>query len=79
MSDTDCMFVVLNNKALAIDFTGTPIQCNLIQDHENDIEYVDWDSADPIDWLDLKPDQYQLYKMVIDFLHQFSQQPAYVK
>jgi len=71
------MYVVIDNTAIAIDFTGTPVQCQLI--HQDDIEYVDWDSADPIDWLDLTPDQYQVYKQTVDFLHQFTQQPMYIK
>jgi hypothetical protein len=75
--NTELMYVVIDNTAIAIDFAGTPIQCQLLQ--QDDIEYVDWDSADPIDWLDLTPDQYQIYKHTVDFLHQFTQQPMYIK
>ena len=75
--NTELMYVVIDNTAIAIDFTGTPIRCQLLQ--QDDIEYVDWDSADPIDWLDLTPDQYQIFKQTVDFLHQFTQQPVYIK
>lgn len=75
--NTELMYVVIDNIAIAINFTGTPIQCQILQ--QDDIEYVDWDSADPIDWLDLNPDQYQVYKETVDFLHQFTQQPVYIK
>ena len=69
----DCMYIVVGNKALAIDYNGTAISADIIQD--DDVEYVDWDSADPIDWIDLQPIQYQCYKSCIDFLHQFANQP----
>lgn len=75
--NTELMYVVIDNKAIAIDFNGTPITCDVIQ--QDDIEYVDWDSADPIDWLDLTPDQYQLFKNTVDFLHTHTQQNIFVK
>ena len=73
----ELMYVVIQDKALAIDFTGTPIICDVIQN--DDTEYVDWDTADPIDWMDLNPDQYQLYKDTVDFLHSVTQPNVYVK
>lgn len=75
--NAELMYVVIDNKAIAIDYNGTPIICDLIQ--QDDIEYVDWDSADPIDWLDLNPDQYQIYKDTVDFLHSHVRNEVYVK
>lgn len=74
---TDCMYVVLLDKAIAIDFTGTPIICDVVE--ENDVEFVDWDSAEPIDWMDLNLDQYQLFKETVDFLHANTTREVFVK
>ncbi len=69
----DCMYIVVGNIALAIDYSGTAISADIIQD--GDVEYVDWDGADPIDWIDLPPTQYEYFKSCVDFLQQFSNQP----
>jgi hypothetical protein len=71
------MYVVLLDKAISIDFTGTPIVCDVIQ--QDDVEYVDWDTAEPIDWMDLTPDQYQLFKETVDFLHATTTREVFVK
>ena len=75
--NTELMYVVIDTQAIAIDFTGTPIICDLVQ--QDDLEYVDWESAEPIDWLDLNPDQYQLFKNTVDFLHTNTQTQVFVK
>lgn len=67
------MYFVIGNKALTIDEIGNPIVCNLTEDGT-----VDWDSFDLIDWMDLLPDQYQLYKAAVDFLQKYSV-PMYIK
>ena len=67
------MYFVIGNKALTIDEVGNPIVCNLTEDGT-----VDWDSFDLIDWMDLLPDQYQLYKAAVDFLQKYSV-PMYIK
>lgn len=74
---TDCMYVVLVDTAIAIDFTGTPVVCDVIQ--QDDVEYVDWDTAEPIDWMDLNPGQYELYKNTVDFLHANIAREVFVK
>ena len=38
----------------------------------------DWDSRDLIDWMDLLPEDYQVYKSAVDFL-QANTQLMYVK
>ena len=75
--DTDFMYVVIGTKALAVDYSGTAIICDVVE--ENDIEYVDWDSADPIDWMDLLPTQYEVYKNTIDFITSNIQHSVFVK
>lgn len=69
----DEMYFVINNNAISIDEMGTPIICDVVDG------VVDWDSFDVIDWLDLNPDQYQLYKACVDFLQEYSLSKVYVK
>jgi len=67
------MYFVFGSQAITIDEVGNPIICDVLKDGS-----VDWDSYDLIDWLDLLPDQYQLYKAAVDFLQNYSL-PVYVK
>lgn len=77
MVQDDLMYIVIADKAIAVDYAGTPIICDLVS--QDDIEYVDWDSADTIDWMDLTPHYYQLYKNAVDFIHQHTHSLSYTK
>ncbi len=77
MSD-EVMYFAIRDKAIAIDQVGNPIICNLITEESGD-EFVDWDSADVIDWLDLSPTMYEIYKGAVDFLQQHTSQFLYIK
>lgn len=70
----DQMYFVIDGKVLAIDEFGAPIICNLTQDNT-----PDWDSEEYIDWLELLPQTYDIYKAAIDFLQQYQSIPAYIK
>lgn len=70
----DEMYFVIEGNAITLDEMGAAVICNVNQD-----DTVDWDSYDLIDWMDLNPDQYQLYKAVVDFLQQHIPHPMYVK
>jgi hypothetical protein len=70
----DEMYFVVDGIAITLDEVGAAVICNVNQDGR-----VDWDSVDLIDWFDLTPDQYQLYKATVDFLQTYSTHPAYVK
>lgn len=69
----DEMYFVIGPKALTLDEVGNPIICDVLENGT-----VDWESFDLIDWMDLLPDQYQLYKAAVDFLQKYSV-PMYVK
>lgn len=74
------MYVVIQDKALAIDELGNPVICDLVRDDEDCmIEWVDWDSADVIDWLDLTPTTRKIYQQAIDLIQNCSQKAYYVK
>lgn len=68
------MYFVVGHQAITLDEIGNPIICPIL-----DNGAVDWDSFDLIDWMDLLPDQYQLYKACVDFLQQYSTHPMYIK
>lgn len=69
----DQMYFVIDNQVITLDEMGTPVTCELNNDGT-----PDWESFDLIDWMDLLPDQYQLFKAAVDFLQKYSI-PMYVK
>lgn len=74
------MYVVIDNKAIAIDELGQPIICDMVRDQNNhEIEWVDWDSEDVIDWMDLSSTKRDMYKKAIDFLQVYQHNAYYVK
>lgn len=76
----DSMYFVIENKAIALDEYGAAVICNVVSD-DGETTYVDWDTMDLIDWLDLTPSVYELYKSAVDFLqkHQHVVAPVYYK
>jgi hypothetical protein len=69
----DEMYFVINGHAITIDEVGTPVICDMNPDGT-----VDWDSFDLIDWMDLLPNDYDLFKAAVDFL-QTNTKAIYVK
>jgi hypothetical protein len=72
--DREEMYFVIGTEAITLDEVGTPIVCDLNLDGT-----VDWDSYDVIDWMDLNPTRYDLYKACVDFLQQHTPCPVYIK
>jgi hypothetical protein len=72
--DREEMYFVIGTEAITLDEVGTPIVCDLNLDGT-----VDWDSYDIIDWMDLNPTRYDLYKAAVDFLQMYTPYPIYVK
>jgi len=74
------MYVVIQDKAVAVDELGNPIVCDLVRDeHDHMIEWVDWDSADTIEWLDLSPTTRKIYQAAIDLIQTHEQKAYYIK
>ena len=74
------MYVVIQDKAVAIDELGNPIVCDLVRDeHDCMIEWVDWDSADTIERLDLTPTTRKIYQAAVDLVQTYEQKAYYVK
>jgi hypothetical protein len=61
------MYFVIGTEAIMLDEIGTPIVCDMNPDGT-----VDWESFDVIDWMDLNPNQYDLFKAAVDFLQQYT-------
>ncbi len=70
----DEMYFVINGKAIMLDEMGAAVVCDVLENGQ-----VDWDSFDLIDWMDLLPDQYQIYKEAVDFLQANATQSMYIK
>ncbi len=70
----DEMYFVINGKAIMLDEMGAAVVCDVLENGQ-----VDWDSFDLIDWMDLLPDQYQIYKEAVDFLQTNATQSMYIK
>ncbi len=68
------MYFVIGSEAITLNEMGVPIICDLNPDGT-----VDWETYDVIDWLDLKPNQYDLYKACADFLQKYTPYPMYIK
>jgi hypothetical protein len=70
----DLMYVVINGEAIMLE-NGAPVSY-LIDDNDGTI---DWTSQDTVDWEDMIPSQYQMYKTAIDFLQTYSPSTVFVK
>jgi hypothetical protein len=70
----DLMYVVINGEAIMLE-NGAPVSY-LIDDNDGTI---DWTSQDTVDWEDMMPSQYQMYKTAIDFLQTYSPSTVFVK
>ena len=40
---------------------------------------IDWTSQDTVDWEDMLPGQYQMYKTAIDFLETYAPSSIFIK
>lgn len=69
----DEMYFVIGGNAITLDQMGTPVICDVNPDGT-----IDWESFDLIDWMDLVPQEYEVYKSAVDFL-QANTQIMYVK
>lgn len=70
----DEMYFVVDGLAITLDELGAAVIGEVFPDGT-----VNRDSTELIDWIELSPDQYQLYKDAVDFLQTHSTQSVYVK
>jgi hypothetical protein len=72
--DHDLMYVVVNGEAIMLE-NGTPV--SYLVDYDDGT--IDWTSQDTVDWEDMLPDEYKVYKSAIDFLHTHSPSTVFLK
>ena len=65
----DEMYFVVDGLAITLDELGAAVIGEVFPDGT-----VNRDSTELIDWMELTPDQYQLYKDAVDFLQTHSTQ-----
>ena len=71
--DTDLMYVVINGEAIMLE-NGSPVSY-LVDDNGT----IDWTTQDTVDWDDMLPHDYKMYKAAYDFLMAWSPSCIYVK
>ena len=72
--DHDLMYVVINGEAIMIE-NGAPVSY-LVDENDGTI---DWTAGDTLDWDDMLPQEYQMYKAAYDFLTTYAPSNIYVK
>jgi len=71
--DHDLMYVVINGEAIMLE-NGAPVSY-LVDDNDGTI---DWTAGDTLDWDDMLPEEYKMYKSAVDFLQTYANN-IYVK
>ena len=71
--ESDFMYVVVNGEAIMLE-NGTTTTY-LVDDDGT----IDWDSHDTLDWEDMLPEEYKLYKAAYDFLVTYNNTYMYTK
>lgn len=72
--DHELMYVVINGEAIMLE-NGTPVSY-LVDENDGTI---DWTSQDTVDWEDMLPNEYKMYKAAYEFLQNYSSQEVFVK
>ncbi|ADO99170.1 hypothetical protein Np050604_072 [Cyanophage S-RIM44] len=72
--DHDLMYVVINGEAIMLE-SGAPVSY-LVDDNDGTI---DWTAGDTLDWDDMLPEEYKMYKAAYDFLTTYTPSNIYVK
>ena len=72
--DHELMYVVINGEAIMLE-NGSPV--SYLVDEENGT--IDWTSQDTVDWEDMLPGEYKMYKAAYEFLQTYASQEVFVK
>jgi hypothetical protein len=72
--DHELMYVVINGEAIMLE-NGTPVSY-LVDENDGTI---DWTSQDTVDWEDMLPNEYKMYKAAYEFLQNYASQEVFVK
>lgn len=72
--DHELMYVVINGEAIMLE-NGTPVSYLVDEDDGT----IDWTSQDTVDWEDMLPNEYKMYKAAYEFLQTYTSQSVFVK
>jgi len=72
--DHELMYVVINGEAIMLE-NGTPVSYLVDEDDGT----IDWTSQDTVDWEDMLPGEYKMYKAAYEFLQTYASQEVFVK
>jgi len=72
--DHELMYVVINGEAIMLE-NGSPVSY-LVDENDGTI---DWTSQDTVDWEDMLPNEYKMYKAAYEFLQNYASQEVFVK
>ena len=72
--DHELMYVVINGEAIMLE-NGSPVSY-LVDENDGTI---DWTSQDTVDWEDMLPNEYKMYKAAYEFLQTYASQEVFVK
>ena len=72
--DHELMYVVINGEAIMLE-NGSPV--SYLVDEDNGT--IDWTSQDTVDWEDMLPGEYKMYKAAYEFLQTYASQEVFVK
>ena len=70
----DLMYVVINGEAIMLE-NGAPVSYLVDEDDGT----IDWTAGDTLDWDDMLPEEYKMYKTAVDFLQTYSPSTVFVK
>lgn len=70
----DLMYVVINGEAIMLE-NGSPV--SYLVDEEDGT--IDWTASDTVDWEDMLPGEYKMYKTAIDFLETYAPSSIFIK
>ena len=68
------MYVVINGEAIMLE-NGSPVSYLVDEDDGT----IDWTSQDTVDWEDMLPNEYKMYKAAYEFLQTYTSQSVFVK
>ena len=72
--DHDLMYVVINGEAIMIE-NGAFVSYLVDEDDGT----IDWTACDSVDWEDMLPEEYKMYKAAYDFLATYNNTYMYTK
>ena len=72
--DSELMYVVVNGEAIMMEH-GQLVTYLVDEDDGT----IDWTTQDTVDWEDMLPNEYKMYKAAVDFIQTYTFDNVYTK